>query len=239
MQVNSFGITDCGKVRHNNEDAFFIDDAHQFYAVADGLGGLPGGAETSQRTVALLAQTMDRVDSKEERVDLGDLIKSINQIVQKEGFTAHPFTGSGSTLTICQIIGHTLLVGHIGDSAAYLLRDHTLEKLTVDDTMAQELIDKHGESALETMPPEYPHTLTRCIGQNEQFSVYQNEIGVEAGDILLLCTDGLNKVIPEEQIKDTLAAPDMSPKSLCSQFIEMANNAGGPDNITLIVVFIS
>ena len=84
MQLSSYGITNQGKVRHTNEDALFIDEAHQVYAVADGLGGLPGGAQASQRIMQLLEQIMKRVDSSEERVDLTELIKGINEIVDKE-----------------------------------------------------------------------------------------------------------------------------------------------------------
>ncbi|MBT64330.1 MAG: hypothetical protein CML13_14080 [Puniceicoccaceae bacterium] len=238
MQVTSYGTSDQGKVRHANEDSLFLNDTHQFYAVADGLGGLPGGAETSQRIVQLLEQTMRSVDSKEERVDLTDLIVGINQIVAKEGFEAHPFTGAGSTLTIGQIVGDQLLIGHVGDSAAYLLRGEALEKLTTDHTMEQELIERQGESARAIMPPEYPHTLTRCVGQGEILNVDSTQITVETGDRLLLCTDGLNKVLSDEAIKEELTRKQ-SPKETCQQLIHMANDNEGPDNITVIVVHIS
>lgn len=238
MQINSYGSTDRGQVRHVNEDALFIDNAHQLYAVADGLGGLPGGAETSQRIVELLGQTMARVNSTEERVDLSELIIGINRIVAKEGLDAHPFTGSGSTLTIGQIVGDQLLVGHVGDSAAYLLRGETLEKLTIDHTMEQELVDRQGESARDFMPPEYPHTLTRCVGQGEVLRVDQTRIGLKPGDYVLLCTDGLNKVLDDSQIKDEINAA-AGPEDACRNLIRMANEQDGPDNVTLIVVQIS
>ncbi len=238
MQVSSYGLTDQGKVRHANEDALFLDDAHQFYAVADGLGGLPGGADASQRIVELLGQTMNRVNSKEERVDLAELIIGINQIVAKEGIDAHPFTGIGSTLTIGQLVGDQLLIAHVGDSAAYLLRGEDLEKLTIDHTMEQELIDRHGESARATMPPEYPHTLTRCVGQGKILRVDQTRITVESGDRLLLCTDGLNKVLSYDQIRKELSGGD-KPEEICKTLTQMANDNAGPDNITIIVVEIS
>lgn len=237
MQLSSYGITNQGKVRHANEDALFIDDAHQVYAVADGLGGLPGGAEASQRIVELLEQTMKRVDSSEERVDLTELIVGINEIVAKEGVDAHPFTGSGSTLTIAQIVGDQLLIGHIGDSAAYLLRGEDLDKLTIDHTMAQELIDREGESVRAVMPPDYSHTLTRCLGQGETLRVDNTRITVKPGDRLLLCTDGLNKVISSEAIKEALARKQ-SPEVICRQLTQIANDNEGPDNITVIVIHI-
>lgn len=238
MQISSFGLSDRGQVRHANEDALFLDDAHQLYAVADGLGGLPGGAEASQRIVELLGHTMSRVDSAEERVDLTELIIGINQIVAKEGLAAHPFTGSGSTLTLAQIVGDQLLIGHVGDSAAYLLRGGDLKKLTIDHTMEQELIDRRGESARDFMPPEYPHTLTRCVGQGEELRVDQTRVALVPGDCLLLCTDGLHKVLGDDALKAALAREDR-PQATCRQLIQMANDHDGPDNITLVVVKIS
>ena len=235
MQITSYGITNLGKVRLTNEDALFIDEAHQVYAVADGLGGLPDGAKASQRIVQLLGQTMKLIDSSQERVALTELINGINEIVVKEGLDAHPHSGIGSTLTIGQIVGSQLLIGHIGDSAAYLLRDDDLERLTIDHTLAQELIDRQGESAHDVIPPEYSHTLTRCIGQGENLSVYSKSLTIIPGDRILLCTDGLDKVISSEAIKKGLARKQ-SPEEACHQLIKIANDNGGPDNITVIVI---
>jgi protein phosphatase len=237
MQVSSYGITNKGKVRHTNEDAFFVDEAHQVYAVADGLGGLPGGAQASQRIVQLLEQTMKRVDSIEERVDLTELINGINEIVAKEGLEDYPFTGTGSTLTIGQIVGDQLLIGHIGDSAAYILRGEDLQRLTVDHTLAQEYINREGESARAAMPPEYSHTLTRCVGQGKTLRVDNARITIEPGDRLLLCSDGLDKVISNEAIKGELGRKQ-NPEEACLQLTQMANNNEGPDNITVIVIHI-
>ena len=237
MQTPSYGITNQGKVRHANEDAFLIDEPHQVFAVADGLGGLPGGAEASQRIVELLKQTCQHMDADEERADLGELITGINRVLSREGNEAHPFTGSGSTLTLTQLIGDQLLIGHVGDSAAYHLRGDDFNKLTIDHTMEQELIERVGESARTMMPPEYPHTLTRCVGQNEELRVDQSRLTIAPGDRLLLCTDGLNKVVEKHQIHATLQA-DASPQKICQGLVDHANAEGGPDNITVIVVFI-
>jgi protein phosphatase len=237
MQIHVQGITDRGLVRKRNEDALYIDEAHSVFAVADGLGGLPGGAETSNRIVELLAQTFNKVDADEERVDLAELIIGINGIVTKEGLIAHPFTGSGSTLTIGQIIKDQFLVAHVGDSAVYHLRDGEFEKITIDHTMEQELIDRLGEEARESMPPEYPHTLTRCVGQDHELRVDQTRLTLHSGDRILLCTDGLNKVLSAEQIKATLEVGD-NPKTIAQELVDNANAHQGPDNITIIVLII-
>jgi protein phosphatase len=237
MQFLSHGISDQGKVRNANEDAFLINTSHQVFAVADGLGGLPGGAEASQRIIELLKQTCRQIDADHAYADLGDLIASINHTLTEEGKQAYPLSGFGSTLTIAQLHGDQLQVGHVGDSAAYHLRDNNFHKITTDHTMEQALIERIGERARDMMPPAYPHTLTRCLGITNEVKVDQLRLTIAAGDRLLLCTDGLNKVVAKQHIHTTLPA-NASPKQICRDLIHYANAQGGPDNITVIVVFI-
>ncbi|MEM8868214.1 MAG: protein phosphatase 2C domain-containing protein [Verrucomicrobiota bacterium] len=237
METTAYGITDRGLVRQKNEDALFINEAHKVFAVADGLGGLPGGADASQRIVELLKQTYQSVDSVEEYVNLAQLIVGINKIISQESSSKHPLTGSGSTLTIGQVVERQLMLAHVGDSALYHLRNGELKKLTIDHTMEQEVIDRMGESARSSIPPEYPHTLTRCVGQEHELLVDQTRIQLQAGDRLLLCTDGLNKVLPIEHIQEALAA-ETDPKAICENLVQQANANHGPDNITIITVLI-
>ncbi|HKK17325.1 MAG TPA: protein phosphatase 2C domain-containing protein [Opitutales bacterium] len=238
MQIKAHGLTDQGKVRRENQDAFFIDEARRVYAVADGLGGLPGGADASRRIVELLKDRTPRFDSGGNGGDLADFIIGINQIIANESADAYPITGSGSTLTLCRIVNDQLLIGHVGDSAAYLLREGRLEKLTMDHTMEQELISEHGEAARQHMPPEYPHTLTRCIGQETQLRVDQTRVQIRPGDRILLCTDGLNKVVAEHEIAETLGC-DLSAEQIATRLTEKANDQSGPDNITVISLILS
>ncbi|HAV12631.1 MAG TPA: hypothetical protein DCX06_03905 [Opitutae bacterium] len=237
MNIKVHGISDCGLQRSSNEDALFIDEAHSAFAVADGLGGLPGGAETSQRIVELLTKTFAHVDSEEERPDLAELIIEINRIVTREGLAAHPLTGSGSTLSIGQIVKDQFLIAHVGDSAIYHLREGQLEQLTIDHTMEQEFINQLGEGARDSMPREYPHTLTRCVGQQEELRVDQTRIKLKTGDRILLCTDGLNKVLTDRQIQCLLEA-ESTPEAIARSLVESANANEGPDNITIIVIII-
>src|SRR6056297_3393853 len=113
MHIESYGKTDRGKVRQSNEDAFFIDEPRQLFAVADGLGGLPGGAEASQLTVDLINRSMAQDNTETATIDWASLIGGIHQQVTDESFDAHPFTGSGSTLTVAHIIGDQLTVAHV------------------------------------------------------------------------------------------------------------------------------
>lgn len=237
MFIRSHGISDRGKVRSSNEDAFFVDEAHKVFAVADGLGGLPGGARASNRIVELLAHTFESIDLEKEQVNLTELVVGIHRIVAREGKEAHPYTGTGSTLTMGQIIDNQFAIAHVGDSAAYRWRAGELTKLTIDHTMEQELLNRLGESARDTMPPEYPHTLTRCIGQDDDLLVDQTRIEISPGDRLLLCSDGLNKVLTDEEIEAGMGESD-DPKLICERFVKSTYENRAPDNVTLIVAFI-
>lgn len=235
MHIQSYGMTDRGRVRETNEDAFFMNEPRQLYAVADGLGGLPGGAEASQRTIELISQAVDRSRGTEDAIDWSAVMEQVHRTISDESLDAHPFTGSGSTLTLAHIIGDQLTIAHVGDSAAYRLRDGQLTKLTTDHTQEQEWIAEHGEAGRASMPPEMPHTLTRCIGQPSERLSEQTVHPLEAHDCLLLCTDGLNKVVPEPTIQSALLQAE-GPEDACEQLIELANENRGPDNITVIVL---
>lgn len=222
MHLTSHGITDPGKTRHANEDAMLVDPANQVFAVADGLGGLPGGADTSRRIIELLEQAEQAIDAATGQPNLEKRILRIHRIVAGEGIEAHPFTGSGSTLTLAQITGDQLWIGHVGDSAAYLLQRRKLHKLTIDHTFGA----------------ENPNVLTQCLGQNNADpTVEQTRVTVTPGDRLLLCSDGLNKVVSIDAIQTMLQLQE-SPAAICQKLIDAANACGGPDNITAIVVCI-
>jgi len=135
-------------------------------------------------------------------------------------------------------VGDHLLIGHVGDSAAYLLRGGALKKLTIDHTMAHQLIEREGEGARDFMPSEYSHMLTRCVGQGDTLRVDRTRLRVEPGDRLLFCTDGLNKVLSEAQIREKLMQAS-TPEDACKSLTRMANDHQGPDNITLIMLHIT
>ena len=237
MKIRSYGATHTGKVRIANEDAFFLSDCHQLFAVADGIGGLPGGAQASERIVSLLERAYPPFAEEPVRHDLSELVLQVNHIISKEVAIAHPETGAGSTLTLGQIRGDQIHLAHVGDSAAFVLHQGHLEKITTDHTMEEELVSAHGADARSDMPPEYAHTLTRCIGQPQDLTIDRVRAQLAPGDRILLCTDGLNKVIGEPAIEQLLQADD-SPENICQSMIDAANALRGPDNITVIVAIV-
>lgn len=230
------GKTDRGRMREHNEDGFICDDAARLYAVADGLGGLPKGELAS--SVAL--QELDRqvrVLPGDAKPDWQDLFSRINKIVLEAGIAVAYGQGIGTTLTAVRTTPGKLHVGHIGDSGLYLLPSPgKITQITRDQTMAQELIDKHGQAIAASIPDHYHHTLTQCIGQPINLVVEQTELDVREGMRVLLYTDGVTKTIKPEELAQMVAdAPN--PRNVVERIIELGNARGGPDNITAVALF--
>jgi Serine/threonine protein phosphatase len=237
MQLIAHGRTDPGKMRPNNEDAFMLDTAHGLFAVADGLGGLPDGAQASQRIAEdLEAYAQLKLKSK-DAPELGDYIQQINAKLFFEGEEKHPFTGWGTTLTLCSIAKSICRIIHVGDSRLYQVRNKYMKKLTIDHTMERQYIRAHGEASRSLMPAEYQHTLTRCLGQNSDIRLDQKYIQLEDEDILLLCSDGLTNYVDEEDIRQTLVNSSSAEKAT-KTLVDLANEGGGGDNITVVVVYV-
>ena len=161
------------------------------------------------------------------------VITAASITVALESIDAHPLPVQQHP-DVGAIIGDQLHA-HVGDSRVRAARGTS--KNTTDHTLAQELLDRDGEGARATMPPEYAHTLTRCIGQSETLQIDQSRIQLAPGDRVLFCTDGLNKVVPPAKVAAILQSSD-DPEQLCSALIETANASEGPDNITAIIILI-
>ena len=236
MQVISFGATDIGKVREANEDAYLIDSSSRIFAVADGLGGLPGGAQASNRTIELLQlYSLSPSPENSGTQDLVDTISRIDEMVTREGDEAYPFTGMGSTLSLARIFEDQLQIAHVGDSAIFLIREAVIKKLTTDHTLAQEAVDEQGESIRASLPPSYADTLTNCIGLESRVPTDTGRHQLQTGDRVLLCTDGLSKYVSEEKLLTTITN-NPAPENAVKQLIQLAMQSGGSDNITAIVI---
>lgn len=223
----AFGATHPGLHRECNEDAFLINPERGLFAVADGLGGLPHGEIASQMAIDSLARTSD--------ADLGDfatLFNQINREVRREGTKLSGTTGIGTTLIVGLVRNGVLNIAHVGDCAAFLSEDGKVRQLTHDQTLAEQLRES-GESSI----PEYlSHILTQCVGQGGSLTPELLSLPFLPGARLLLCSDGITKVIPDDDIARILSqSPD--PKSVVDWLITTANERGGPDNSTAVVVY--
>ena len=225
------GGTHVGRVRPNNEDAFYPEhdggaSDRLLAAVADGMGGHTGGEVASRTAVACAVNTEGSPR---------DRIEAANQAVMTAVLDAPDLAGMGTTFTLAQLDpGGRLTLGHVGDSRAYLLRGGRLDQLTTDDNMAQELVE--GGEITKEEARGHPHSswLTQALGFEDNLDVEVRLVDLEAGDRLMLCSDGLHGMLPDGEIGRLLGKG--TPSDAVWGLIEAANLAGGRDNITVMVV---
>ncbi len=238
MRILSYGLTDRGLIRQRNEDSLLVDDVNRVYAVADGLGGLPRGALASSLAISKLEEIASSPRFRGEP-DFKQVFRTINDRVRDEGQKISGEIGIGTTLTVAFFRGSELTLAHVGDSALFLMRDGDMRQLTRDHTMEQDLLDRMTpEEKLRAVIPEYfAHTLTRCIGQQDELDCDLEKFEIQKGDRLLLVSDGVTKTHTDEEIAVHLGSSS-SPEVCSVGFIHTANERGGPDNTTAVSLFI-
>ncbi len=235
LPLQAYGDTDCGLMRSNNEDGFLLNAPQRIYAVADGLGGLPEGAMASEIAIDALRQWTGQRRATDE-VDFVPIFRRINEEVYDRGHEVSSDLGIGTTLTVAHIAGNRLTVGHIGDTALVVFKPDQWRQLTRDHTMAQEMISQLDPGEEAYIPDYFNHTLTRCLGQTGKVKVDILNEQIEPGDRLLLFSDGVSKTMTMEEVHGLIIAAT-SPEAFVRHIIDLANERGGPDNITAIAIF--
>lgn len=220
-----------GRVRDNNEDTVFPESAGEstgpaVLIVADGMGGHVAGEVASRLAVNTAASTNE---DPVKRVEAGN--RAIREQVAREP----SLQGMGTTMTLaCLEKGGTVRFAHVGDSRAYLLRSGELRQLTEDHTVAAEYVAQGRISAEDALDHPQRHMLTRTLGLTPGIEVDEISLDLETGDRLLLCSDGLSEMVPDDHIATVLGSG--TPEEAVWELVETANGEGGVDNITVIVV---
>ena len=236
MQLRSFAFSHIGRVRPENEDSFLCDDGRQLYAVADGIGGLPAGAQASQKAIAVLTQLITP-DPPPKNLNYAEILQEINQQVFDLGRVLSPQSGLGSTLTWAHLVGVKLHINHVGDSAALRLRRKLLEQLTQDHTVEGENRARLARGESGPFLTGHPHALTRCVGQPPPLRSECLVHTILPHDRYLFATDGITHFISTAEIADLLQTAT-TPEEVVTKLIERANQRGGHDNATAVVLFI-
>jgi protein phosphatase len=223
--------TDKGRVRSNNEDAFYIDGAEGLFIVADGLGGHAAGEVASLVAVEEIVRFTG--DPVMKSLDGEDLLRKAVEAANKEVFVESRRNpgrkGMGTTVVVAMVRKDVLWLAHVGDSRAYFKPQGTLQQLTDDHTMTNEV--GHGHLSAAHLTRGY---LSRAVGTQANVEVDTREVAY-GGGTLLLCTDGLTNMLAVQEIEHILEIyPD--PQESCDILIDSANLKGGIDNITVIVV---
>ncbi len=235
MNLRTNAQSDVGRVRPENEDSFLCSDELHLYAVADGIGGLPAGGQASQMAIAVLEAFFAQHPAGEP-ADLQRVIEQINDKVFLLGRVLSPQFGIGSTLTFAHLTGVKLNIGHVGDSAALRLRANLLEQLTTDHTIETELREREARGESISLLMENRNALTRCIGQPPPILGHCAKHTVLPHDRYLLASDGITRYVAMAEIEEIMqqaAAPEDAARTL----INRANERGGLDNSTAVVLF--
>ncbi len=229
-----------GRVRTQNEDCFGADDPPGLFIVADGMGGHAAGEVASALAVRCasegLAELPKEAGREEAAARLSAAILDANRVILGEG-EAHPEkSGMGTTATALLLSPDGWwVVAHVGDSRAYLVRDGGVRRLTEDHTYVQELVNQGRLSAEEARTHPRSSLLTRALGTTARVPVDLHEGDLRSGDRFILASDGLMTMVPEDHITALLKEP-WAPEKLVERLIAAANEAGGHDNTTAVVV---
>jgi protein phosphatase len=223
-------------VRTHNEDNLLIDDARRVYAVADGLGGIPNGEKASQLAIQMVGDFYDDTLMRGD-LFLREMFDQINGAVYKQGHYYSPDLGMATTLTLVQITGNGMAIGHVGDSAVFLYRAGTVRQLTEDHTMKVAIERNLAKGDYEFIPEALSHTLTRCIGHQMNVDVDTISLPLQAGDRILLCTDGITKYVSPEFMERAFAVA-LTPERLVKMLLNEARDLGGMDNATAVSVYV-
>jgi protein phosphatase len=232
MITATFGLSETGSIRDQNQDALLIDAQAGVFAVADGLGGLPYGDRASRLALDILR----RVLHADPHLALLDAVNTVNREAREVGFGLDP-AGFGTTLTVARLDSHSrrLELAHVGDSAALLRSGDELTQLTVEHTVAARMVENQWEDACESIPPSAHHTLTQCIGQEPYIDPQVLQVAVKPGDRLFLATDGVVKPVVDARLRQCLLGND-SLERICQALTFQVEIAGSPDNYTIVAV---
>ena len=251
MILIAAGGTDPGRKRGNNEDAYLIRDELGLYVVADGVGGSEGGEVASRVAVETMSAAMQDMIQRTE-VDalhsdpsngifqsekLRAAVTLANQKIRQAQEKSQELVGMATTMTVLLLQDERAYLAHVGDSRAYLLRSGDIKQLTADHSLVAEHVRAGLLTAERARLSPYRHVITRALGIDGDVEpdVYQHDL--KKNDRFLLCTDGLTEMVDDQTIGRILE--QAAPEDAVRQLLDVANNAGGVDNITAIVVWIS
>lgn len=230
----AYGITDIGRKRRENQDSFRIDLEGGFFAVADGMGGMKNGTLASRYAVDVLNELIMRKTIREANIEkistiVKDAIIELNDLLRSA-----IGNNSGTTIVMVLLEGDRAFFAHMGDSRAYLFRDGELSRLTEDHNLFALLKKTKKFTEEELKKDKTHHMLVRYVGmENPRPDV--RAFPIKPGDKFLLCTDGLSEMVKDEELAEAMRAA-LGPEAILQRLVANANEAGGYDNITAIIV---
>lgn len=249
MKVQALGVTDMGKKRTNNEDAYVVRPDHDLYVVADGMGGHSSGEVASHLAVSHITAFFDRHDLSEDSTwpypydaslsfaanKIRTAIALANDRIQNYAVDHPESRGMGTTVVAVLANGDELVVSHVGDSRAYLFAGGKLSVLTIDHSWVSEQVRMGLLSDEEATRHPLRNVITKALGTRDQAEADVMAFKPDVGDRVLLCTDGLNSMVTDADISGVLTRR-LSLDATCRELLDLANERGGEDNITVLLI---
>jgi PPM family protein phosphatase len=235
LELQPFGLTDAGKVRQNNEDAMLLGDGEDetLFVVADGIGGFEAGEVASSIAVEVLR---DLHPDKTFEAAIGEA----NRRILAAGRGDEKLSGMGTTVVAIRFGGTQreplAEVAHVGDSRAYLVRGGEMSPITEDHSLVAELVRSGDLTRDQAAEHPQKNLITRALGADENVEVDTTVLPIDAGDRVLLCSDGLSDMVPEVRISEILLEAPDDPERAARGLVSAALEAGGNDNITVVIV---
>ncbi|MDQ3425104.1 MAG: Stp1/IreP family PP2C-type Ser/Thr phosphatase [Actinomycetota bacterium] len=226
------GVTDTGRRRLRNEDAFICEPP--LFAVADGMGG----ARAGEVAAGLAAAALEEAGSETRGAEgVAALIVEANKRIWERSLNDPRTTGMGTTVTAALVdaASGAVAIGHVGDSRAYLLRDETLEQLTTDHSLVAELVESGVLTPEEAERHPQRSAITRALGTEPTVEVDAFTMQAEPGDLFLVCSDGLSAMLSDEAVSSAIETADRDPERAAAALVAAANARGGEDNITVVL----
>ena len=238
MKRQFTGLTDTGVVRSVNQDSYVIDDPQgRFFVVADGMGGHAGGQEASKiATEVIKTHLLEKWDSDlDSEILLKEVIDRSNESILADQQSHPERADMGTTVVVLIFRNDIAWCAHVGDSRLYRLRDSQLEQITEDHTWVGFAL-KAGEISKEQAKfHPWRHVLSQCLGRKDLQRIDIQKLDIQSGDRLLICSDGLTEEVSDEQIQNFLSQTETC-EEVGAQLILAAKEAGGSDNITVVIV---
>lgn len=238
--MKTYAYTDVGRQRKENQDSVFISDdpignLPNLYIVADGMGGHAGGRYASNCAVTTVTQAIMEESIKEPVQILEHAIQSANQQILEEAATLEHMSGMGTTIVASTIVNNVLYAANVGDSRLYIVNENRIRQITKDHSLVEEMI-RIGEIDRENAK-HHPdkNVITRAVGAMDDLKIDFFEIPISKGDIILMCSDGLSNMVEDSQMVSILNNSS-NVKGKVEQLVQVANENGGEDNITVIVI---
>ena len=247
MRIRVGAATDVGRVRKQNEDTFALAPEQGLLVVCDGMGGTAFGEVASRLAVTTI---MGQLNGSQETTPppvaeddggyllqtskLAEAVRSANKVIFEEAQNDEAKSEMGTTVVAAWVGGDIASVAHVGDSRAYLWRKEQFEPLTRDHSFVEEQVKAGVLDRAHSLQSEQQNILLRALGREPDVDVDVSEVPVQPGDYLLLCSDGLTRMVAEAVMSETIAKL-RDPQAICRSLVDAANGNGGADNVTVVV----